>query len=65
MQDRRKLLRVLGYLQRKKGRKLFLRAMKKMKVEAYVDASFAMHLDGKSPTEVMIVIGGVSVFFAS
>jgi hypothetical protein len=58
MQDKCKLLHVLGYLQRK----LFLRATKIMKVEACIDASFAAHVDGKLHMGVMIVIGRVLVF---
>ena len=35
------------------------------KIEAYVDASFATHMDGKSHTGVIVMVGGVGVFFAS
>lgn len=36
----------------------------KLKVEACMDASFAMHLDEKSHMRVVVLIGGVGVFFA-
>jgi hypothetical protein len=34
-------------------------------LEAYIDASFALHPDGKSHTGVVILLGEVGVFFAS
>jgi hypothetical protein len=43
---------------------LILKPQRVFKIEAYVDASFATHMDGKSHTGVFIKIGGVGVFFA-
>ncbi len=36
-----------------------------LKAEAYVDASFADHEDGKSHTGIVLIIGHVSVLCAS
>jgi hypothetical protein len=63
--DWRKLLHLLGYLSRTKERMLFLAPWKVFNIEAYMDASFATHMDGKSHTGVFIKIGGVGVFLAS
>jgi hypothetical protein len=64
-QDRQKLFHLLGYLQRTKERVLKLRPRGIFRLEAYIDASFALHPDGKSHTGVVILLGGVGVFFAS
>jgi hypothetical protein len=64
-QDRQKLFHLLGYLQRTKERVLKLRPRGIFRLEAYIDASFALHTDGKSHTGVVILLGGVGVFFAS
>jgi hypothetical protein len=34
-------------------------------LEAYIDASFALHPDGKSHTGIVVLLGGVGVFYAS
>jgi hypothetical protein len=65
VQDREKLFHLLGYLQRTKERVLTLRPRGIFKLEAYIDASFALHPDGKSHTGIVILLGGVRVFFAS
>ena len=36
-----------------------------MKLEAYIDASFAPHADSKSQTGVVIFVGGALVYVAS
>jgi hypothetical protein len=64
-QDREKLFHLLGYLQRTKERVLTLRPRGIFKLEAYIDASFALHPDGKSHTGIVILLGGVGVFYAS
>jgi hypothetical protein len=65
VQDREKLLHLLGYLQRTKERVLKLRPRGIFRLEAYIDASFALHPDGKSHTGIVILLGGIGVFFAS
>jgi hypothetical protein len=64
-EDQQKLLRLLGYLQATAGRKLILRLEGVFKVEAYVDAAFAIHGDSKSHTEVAVFVGGALVYAAS
>ena len=63
--DQRKSGHLLGYLERTRDRLLVLRPQGIFNIEAYVDASFATHMDGKSHTGVLVKIGGVGVFFAS
>jgi hypothetical protein len=63
--DRDKLFYLLGYLERTKGRVLTLRPKGIFKLEAYIDASFALHPDGKSHTGIVVLLGGVGVFYAS
>jgi len=63
--DQRKLLYLLGYLSNTKERLLILAPQKMFYIEAYVDASFVTHMDGKSHMDVFMKIGGVGVYFAS
>jgi hypothetical protein len=64
-EDKQKLLQLLGYLQATAGRKLVLCPEGVFKVEAYVDAAFAIHGDSKSHTGVAVFIGGALVYAAS
>jgi hypothetical protein len=63
--DLRKLRHLLGYLERTKDRPLVLKPQGMFNIEAYVDASFATHMDGKSHTGVLVKVGVVGVYFAS
>jgi len=63
--DLRKLRHLLGYLEKTRDRPLVLKPQGMFNIEAYVDASFATHMDGKSHTGVLIKVGGVGVYFAS
>jgi hypothetical protein len=63
--DWRKLEHLLGYLKRTRNRLLVLKPQRIFNIEAYVDASFVTHMDGKSHTGIFIKVGGVGVFFAS
>jgi hypothetical protein len=65
VRDLEKLLHLLGYLKRTKGQTLVLRPWDVFHVEAYIDANFALHPDGKSHTGIVMLVGGVGVFFAS
>jgi hypothetical protein len=65
VEDKQKLLRLLGYLQASVNKKLLLRPEGVFKVEAYVDAAFAIHSDSKSHTGVSIFVGGALVYAAS
>jgi hypothetical protein len=47
------------------GRVLTLRPRGIFKLEAYIDASFALHPDGKSHSGIVVLLGGVGVFYAS
>jgi hypothetical protein len=64
-EDYKKLLYLLGYLKSTKHIILILRPNKVLIIEAYIDASFALHYDGKSHTGIAIFVGGVLVFAAS
>jgi hypothetical protein len=59
--DQRKLGHLLGYPERTRDRLLVLRPQGIFNIKAYVDASFATHMDGKSHTGVLVKIGGVGV----
>jgi hypothetical protein len=65
MEDQQKLLRLLGYLQVTVDKKLHLRPEGVFRVEAYVDAAFAIHGDSKSHTGVAVFMGGALVYEAS
>lgn len=64
MEDQQKLLRLLGYLQATAGKKLLLRPAGVFRVEAYVDAAFAIHGDSKSHTGIAVFVGGALVYAA-
>jgi hypothetical protein len=64
-EDERKLSRVLSYLHGSKNQVMRMRPLGIFRVEAFVDASFAAHPDGKSHSGTVIQIGGVSVYFSS
>jgi hypothetical protein len=48
MEDQKKLERVLGYLKLTKAWRRVFDNSKFDKVETYIDASFALHADGKA-----------------
>jgi hypothetical protein len=48
-----------------KGERINTMSIRFLKAEAYVDASFADHEDGKSHTGIVLIIGHVSVLCAS
>jgi hypothetical protein len=64
-EDKRKLSRVLSYLHGSKNQVMKMQPSGIFRVEAFVDASFAAHLDGKSHSGIVIQVGGVSVYFGS
>jgi hypothetical protein len=65
MEDMEKLEHLLGYLRRTKLRSMVLKPRKPLSVEVYIDASFATHVDGKSHSGVIVLVGGVGVLFTS
>jgi hypothetical protein len=65
VEDKRKLEYLLGYLPTMRHGNLRLQPSGVLKVEAYVDAAFAPHVDSKSHTGVTILIGRALVFAAS
>jgi hypothetical protein len=64
-EDQVKLRCLLGYLSKTKNRLLVIKPSQSFKVVAYIDASFAMHNDGKSHTGIVLFVGGVAVYCAS
>jgi hypothetical protein len=64
-EDMKKLKKVLGYL---KGTQEWIMKIKPegmFRVEAYIDASFSAHPDGKSQSGIVVRVGGASVYFGS
>ena len=57
-QDMGKLKLVLGYLHTEPDLSITLRPTGRMRVEAYIDASYAVHEDCKSHSGVLISLGG-------
>jgi len=60
-EDQRKLERVLGYLMLSKNWNRVLDDSPFTRVTTYIDASFAMHADGKSQSACMIFLGNTLV----
>ena len=63
VEDKRKLYRLLGFLRGTKDVVLTLRPLN-LKLEAYIDASFAPHHDSKSHTGVAFFLGKALVYAA-
>ena len=63
--DHAKLIRLLKYLNGTKDLGIMLRASETPLLEAYVDASYGVHADGKSHTGMMISLGGGPVHVRS
>ena len=59
--DAVKLARVLNYLQSTKHKKVVFRRGVKVSLEAYIDASFGIHADGRSRTGVALMMSGACV----
>jgi hypothetical protein len=64
-EDWKKLEQVVGYLLAMKERCMALCTGGSTQLRAYIDASFALHGDSKSRTEVAIFLGDAIVFAAS
>ncbi len=63
-EDNMKLKRLLGYLLKTRKQILVLQPLQSFKVVAYINASFAIHSDGKSHTRIMVFVAGVAVHCA-
>ncbi len=59
------LRRVISYLMRTKNDGIKLKPENTLKIEAYVDAAYAAHPDGKGVTGVVIKAGGATVYCQS
>jgi hypothetical protein len=59
--DENKLKRVIRYLKGNSDAALFYQRNKEMNIEAYIDASFAIHSDGRSRTGMVIMMCGAAV----
>jgi hypothetical protein len=64
-EDEEKLDRVIKYVSGTKSQPLILSANEPLTVEAYVDASYGVHEDGKSHTGAVITLGGGAIFAKS
>jgi hypothetical protein len=65
VEDKRKLLRVLGYLRATKETTLLLRATGAPEVTAYVDVAYASHNDSKSHSGVIVYVGQTLAYVSS
>jgi hypothetical protein len=65
VEDQRKLMRMLSYLQGTVQQILVLWAMEVPSVRAYVDAAYALHNDSRSHTGVIIYVGQTLVYILS
>lgn len=63
--DLMKLLHVLGYIKRTRGKGLMLCIGDKIKLTGWIDAAFGCHHDGKSHTGVVIMIGNACIYSRS
>jgi hypothetical protein len=63
--DQSKLETLLGYLNKTKHQRIIIKPHGMFKMQAYVDASFGIHVDGKSHTGCVIMVAGVPVFCSS
>ncbi len=63
--DQLKLLRVIGYLAATKNYEYTIKPNKSLRVQAYIDAACAAHVDSKSHSGVTVFIAGVLVYSAS
>ena len=59
------LRRIVSYLMRTKHEGIKLKPGNTLKIEAYVDAAYAAHPDGKGVTGVVIKVGGATVYCQS
>jgi hypothetical protein len=64
-EDKKKLVRVMGYLKGTVDRTLLLGAQKEKRVTAYIDAAYAVHGDSKSHSGVVIYIGDTLAYVSS
>ena len=64
-EDWRKLMRVIGYLKKNPDKRLVLKAQNDIKINAYVDASFGLHRDGKSHSGMVVYLGDAPLYFSS
>lgn len=60
--DMRKLRRVLRYLAGKPKLGLFFKNTGDLSIKVYIDASFAIHSDGRSRTGMVISMGGSTIY---
>jgi hypothetical protein len=65
IEDLKKLVHTLGYLQATQQSTLILKLTKPMKIENYIDAAFAAHDDSKSHSGVALFVAGVLVYASS
>ena len=64
-QDWNKLMRMMSYLQQNPHKGLLFPTKGGMEIDAYIDAAFCAHMDGKSHTGIIIRIGGALVYAKS
>ena len=64
-EDAKKLNRILGFLLRTQHQQLILKIGNKLQLRAYVDASFGVYKDGKSVTEIVLMLGDATIYVKS
>jgi hypothetical protein len=65
VEDVKKLERLLGYLKGTQSEVMELRPRRVFRLEAYIEASFSAHPDGKSHSGMVVLLAGVPVYFSS
>ena len=63
--DMESLMQMLKYLNKTVARKMHFRREKKISVVGSVDAAYAVHVDGKSRTGILIVLAGATILAKS
>jgi hypothetical protein len=63
--NKKKLIRVLGYLKGTMNRTLLLRVQREKRVTAYIDTAYAVHGDSKSHSGVVIYVGDMLAYMSS
>ena len=64
-EDAKKLNRILGFLLRTQHQQLILKTGNKLRLRAYVDASFGVYTDGKSVTGIVLMLGDATIYVKS
>jgi hypothetical protein len=65
VEDKKKLMHVLGYLHTTRSKVLTIAKRKGSRLEMYVDAAYGLHEKGESHSGTIVLFGGVVVYVSS